>query len=172
MTDHTSTPSRSGLAGLQLQPVDFMSNATLGGYRTPQAQFAALPAAVNQNVVDLAPALPFRLTDNLPPAIRSAVIDWAKHIKVMTWAMRRRAISRFAESFADNFMAVLPNLDDAEYESLTDIGYSCLIELIDDGLPISDTHQARCFMKSVHEQHQERARAFLASSRPQPVTVH
>ena len=124
------------------------------------------PANENDHQIDTI------LTEQLPPAIQTAIAEWARHLKNQTWLLRRRAIKRFSESFADNFLAVKSHLSDDEYDSLVELGRTCLLEALDDGSPISDTHQARAYMESVHESHQARARAFLAASAPAPTTLH
>ena len=90
----------------------------------------------------------------------------------MPWNLRRRAIKRFAGAFADNFLANTPLLSDEEYESLADIGTTCILEQLDDGGPMRDPHQAHCYLDSVHGHHQAMAQAYLATNRPKAVTVH
>lgn len=123
--------------------------------------------AANQNIG--APA--FSLADQLPDVIVEAVAEWAAHLKYQTWRLRRRALSRFAEAFADQFLALNPALSDQEYESLTDIGYTCLLEKLDNGQPIADLDQAHCYKRSVHDEHQLAANLFIEINIP-TATIH
>lgn len=124
-------------------------------------------AAANQNFG--APA--FSLADHLPDVIVDAVAEWATHLQHQTWRLRRRALSRFAEAFADQFVALNPALSDEEYESLTDIGYTCLLEKLDEGQPITDLDQAHCYRRSVHDEHRFAADLFIEINVP-TATVH
>lgn len=124
--------------------------------------------AANQNFG----ALEFSLLDQLPEVIVDAVGEWALHLQGQTWRLRRRALNRFAEAFADQFLALNPSLSDEEYESLTDIGYTCLLELLDEGRPLFDLDQAHCFKRSVHDAHRQAAELYLASNGPSCATVH
>lgn len=124
--------------------------------------------AANQNFG----ALEFSLLDQLPEVIVDAVGEWALHLQGQSWRLRRRALNRFAEAFADQFLALNPSLSDEEYESLTDIGYTCLLELLDEGQPLSDLDQAHCYKRSVHDAHRDAAEIFLALNGPSPATVH
>jgi hypothetical protein len=127
-----------------------------------------LPKAANANVTEMH----VRMTVQLPLEIQGAIREWADHLRTLPWNLRRRAIQRFAGSFADNFLATVPNLTDEEYESLSDIGTTCILEQLDDGSPMQDPHQARCYLDSVHEHHQAMARAYLSRIRPTAVTLH
>jgi hypothetical protein len=128
----------------------------------------SLPNPANANVTEMH----VRMTVQLPEEIQGAIREWAAHLRTLPWDLRRRAIKRFAGSFADNFLASVPNLTDEEYDSLSDIGTTCILEQLDDGGPMQDAHQARCYLDSVHEHHQAMARAYLARIRPQAVTLH
>lgn len=123
--------------------------------------------AANQNIG--APA--FSLADHLPEVIVEAVADWATHLQPQTWRLRRRALARFAEAFADQFVALNPTLSDEEYESLTDIGYTCLLEKLDSGQPIADLDQAHCYKRSVHDEHRFAADLFIEINVP-TATIH
>ncbi|UUX49447.1 hypothetical protein NUH88_18850 [Nisaea acidiphila] len=124
--------------------------------------------AANQNVG----APEFSLLDQLPEVIVDAVGEWAMHLQGQSWRLRRRALNRFSEAFADQFLALNPSLSDEEYDSLTDIGYTCLLELLDDGQPISDLDQAHSYKRSVHDAHRDSAEIFLAMNAPTTTTVH
>ena len=112
------------------------------------------------------------MSTQLPVEIQAAVGEWATHLRTLPWPLRRRAIKRFAGSFADNFLANMPQLSDEEYESLADIGTTCILEQLDDGGPMQDTHQARCYLDSVHGHHQAMAQAYLSNNRPKATTLH
>ena len=47
------------------------------------------PANENDHQIDTI------LTEQLPPAIQTAIAEWARHLKNQTWLLRRRAIKRF-----------------------------------------------------------------------------
>lgn len=128
----------------------------------------SLPSPANENLT----ALNTQLTAQLPPEIQAAIGEWAEHLKQMPWTLRRRAIKRFAGAFADNFLANMPHLSDEEYESLADIGTTCILEQLDDGGPMQETHQAHCYLDSVHEHHQAMAQAYLSVNKPKAVTLH
>lgn len=112
------------------------------------------------------------LFSQLPLDIQDAIEEWADHLKTQNWMLRRRAMERFAMCFADNFLAHMPNMDDEEYDSLRQVGYTCLLERLDSGAPITDAHQARCYENSVHEHHRMRAQVFLKNSCPKSVTLN
>ncbi|MEQ8335154.1 hypothetical protein [Nisaea sp.] len=123
--------------------------------------------AANQNM-----GMPaFSLADHLPEMIVDAIGEWAVHLRPQSWRLRRRALSRFAEAFADQFVALNPALSDEEYESLTEIGYTCLLEKLDDGQPISELDQAHCYKRSVHDEHRFAADMFIEMSAP-AATIH
>ena len=127
-----------------------------------------LPSPANKNLT----ADHFTMTAQLPQEIQGAIDEWAEHLRTLPWTLRRRAIERFAGSFADNFLAAAPNLSDEEYESLISIGTTCMIEQLDDGGPIQNPHQARCYLESVHDHHQTMAKTYLAANRPLAATLH
>jgi hypothetical protein len=68
------------------------------------------------------------------------VDEWVDHLIMKNWQFRREALGRFAVCFADNFRSCLPSLTEAEYDSLHEIGSSCLIEMLDDGGAVTDLH--------------------------------
>ena len=127
-----------------------------------------LPCPANENLI----ADHFKMTTQLPVEIQGAIGEWVEHLRALPWKIRRRAIQRFAGSFADNFLAAAPNLSDEEYQSLLCIGTTCMIEQLDDGRPIQNPHQARSYLESVHEHHQAMAKTYLATNRPQAATLH
>lgn len=146
----------------------WISPTRLAGHGLAPHGFAALPAPVNENLAEIEqPLFP-----QLPQEIRVAVDEWAQHLSLQEWRLRRRAILRFAQCFADNFLALQPELSDEEYDSLHDIGLSCILERLDDGKPITDIHQARIYKESVHDIHQARAEAYLAAQAPTQATLH
>ena len=121
----------------------------------------------NQN--SAAPA--FCLGDHLPDVIIEAIAEWATFLEDRPWRLRRRALVRFAETFADQFAAVNPSLSDEEYASLADIGYTCLLEKLDDGQSITDLDQAHCYTRSIHDTHRVAAAAFIETHVP-TTTIH
>jgi hypothetical protein len=76
-----------------------------------------------------------RLMKSLPDEIQLAVSEWALQLKHVPWKLRRRAIKRFSESFADNFLNIMPELNDEECESLALLGLTCLLEELDTWSP-------------------------------------
>jgi hypothetical protein len=113
-----------------------------------------------------------RLKKSLPFEIQSAISEWADQLRKMPWKLRRRAIKRFSGSFADNFLANMPNLSDEEYESLAVLGTTCMIEELDSGKPITSLDQAKCYIESVHDYHQSIGRAFLAANSSKGESIH
>ena len=113
-----------------------------------------------------------RLKKSLPLEIQSAISEWADQLRKMPWKLRRRAIKRFSGSFADNFLANMPNLSDEEYESLAVLGTTCMIEELDSGKPITSLDQAKCYIESVHDYHQSIGRAFLAANSSKGESIH
>jgi hypothetical protein len=113
-----------------------------------------------------------RLKKSLPLEIQSAISEWADQLRKMPWKLRRRAIKRFAGSFADNFLANMPNLSDEEYDSLAVLGTTCMIEELDTGKPITNLDQAKCYIESVHDYHQSIGRAFLTANSAQGKLLH
>ena len=51
-------------------------------------------------------------------------------------------------------------------EELKDIGFTCLLERLDDGAAIQELHQARLYLDSVHDCHKAAARLFLSTRGP------
>lgn len=161
--DHRAWPASAEAA----QP-DWIRPADRCGRMTDLAAIQNFDAVANENML-----LPdFELSAHLPPVIVAAVVEWANHLRQQDWRLRRRAMKRFAESFADQFLALKSDLSDEEYESLKEIGHTCLLEQLEDGRPIADIDQARCYLESVHEAHRLRAEAFMAVGAPKSATVH
>lgn len=106
------------------------------------------------------------LFDQLPAVIREAVDEWATHLRVKPWRWRREVMVRFAGIFADQFRKNMSTLDDNAFEELKDIGFTCLLERLDDGAAIDNLHQARLYLDSVHDCHQMAARRFLDAHGP------
>ena len=88
-----------------------------------------------------------KLKQALPIEIQLAISEWANQLKDMPWKLKRRAIKRFSGSFADNFLAIMPHLNDEEYESLAVLGLTCLLEELDTGGPISNIDQENATLK-------------------------
>ena len=124
--------------------------------------------AANQNGLDPSQ----HLKKSLPLEIQSAISEWADQLRKMPWKLRRRAIKRFSGSFADNFLANMPNLSDEEYDSIAILGTTCMIEELDTGKPITNLDQAKCYTESVHDYHQSIGRAYLAANSAQGKPLH
>ncbi|MBH67877.1 MAG: hypothetical protein CMM58_05955 [Rhodospirillaceae bacterium] len=103
----------------------------------------------------------YNLRKSLPSEIQTAITEWATSLQHMPWKLKRRAIGRFSGSFADNFLAIVPTLTDEEYDSLSLLGITCLLEELEDGEVIEDEDQAKCYLESIHEHHQEMAKTYL-----------
>ena len=132
------------------------------------AYIDSLPSPANGNVTEVQ----IQMTVQMPKEIQGAIREWAMHLRTLPWNLRRRAIKVFSGSFADNFLATIPTLSDEEYDSLSDIGTTCILEQLDDGGPMRDAHQARCYLDSIHERHQGMARTYLEGIRPKVATLH
>ena len=113
-----------------------------------------------------------RLMKSLPDEIQLAVSEWALQLKHVPWKLRRRAIKRFSESFADNFLNIMPELSDEECESLALLGLTCLLEELDTGAPVTNQHQAQCYLESFHDYHKSLAEAFLIAQEKDNSSVH
>lgn len=166
MSEHDRYENTTRLAESGLASERWITPASVRA--TGNAGADTLPDPANENLA----TLQVRMTPQLPAEIQAAIREWAEHLRTMPWNLRRRAIKRFAGSFADNVLAVVPHLSDEEYDSLTDIGVTCMLEQLDDGGPIRDAHQARCYLESVHGHHQAMGQAFLATTRPKAATLH
>ena len=101
------------------------------------------------------------LRSSLPKEIQLAIKEWAASLSKLSWKLRRRAITRFSGSFADNFLTIVPELSEEEYDSLHLLGTTCMLEELEDGMPIADENQAKCYLESIHEHHREMANEFL-----------
>ena len=113
-----------------------------------------------------------RLMESLPGEIQLAVSEWALQLKHVPWKLRRRAIKRFSESFADNFLAIMPELNDEECESLALLGLTCLLEELDTGAPVTNQHQAKCYLESFHDYHKSLGEAFLMTREKDNSSLH
>ena len=113
-----------------------------------------------------------RLIKSLPDEIQLAVSEWALQLKHVPWKLRRRAIKRFSESFADNFLNIMPELNDEECESLALLGLTCLLEELDTGAPVTNQHQAKCYLESFHDYHKSVAEAFFIAQEKDNSSVH
>jgi hypothetical protein len=140
-----------------------MQNAvSLCGRAAGPVQLDTVFGAANEN----APTAEGLLFYQLPEAIRTAVDEWAVHLAARPWRFRREAMTRFAEIFADQFRQHMDTMSEDEYEGLREVGYTCLLERLDDGGRINDLHQARIFLDSVHDHHKDAANYFLARQAP------
>ena len=101
------------------------------------------------------------LRSSLPREIQLAIKEWAASLSKLSWKLRRRAITRFSGSFADNFLAIVPELSEEEYDSLLLLGTTCMLEELENGMAIADEDQAKCYLESIHEHHREMANDFL-----------
>jgi len=113
-----------------------------------------------------------RLMKSLPDEIQLAVSEWALQLKHVPWKLRRRAIKRFSESFADNFLTIMPELNDEECESLALLGLTCLLEELDTGAPVTNQHQAKCYLESFHDYHKSLGEAFLMTREKDNSSLH
>lgn len=112
------------------------------------------------------------LFNQLPTVIRDAVDEWAQFLTAKPWRVRRELMTTFSRIFADQFREHAPNLTDEDYEGMKEIGFTCLLERIDarDEM-ITDIHQARIYLDSVHEEHRMRAQVFLQLHRPRDLEI-
>lgn len=109
------------------------------------------------------------LFDQLPEVIREAVDEWAIFLRAKPWRVRRDLMTNFARIFAEQFREHAPAMSDEEFEGMKEIGYTCLLERLDDGGCIENIHQARLFMDSVHDRHRVQAQLFLRIYRPREI---
>ena len=101
------------------------------------------------------------LRSSLPKEIQLAIKEWAASLGKLSWKLRRRAITRFSGSFADNFLAIVPELSEEEYDSLLLLGTTCMLEELEHEMPITEEDQAKCYLESIHDHHREMANEFL-----------
>src|SRR3546814_14777744 len=80
-------------------------------------------------------------------------------------------MAHFARVFADQFEANIPDMSREAYEGLKEIGFTCLLERLDDGRPIADLHHARLSLDSVHAHHKLAGRMFLRRTPPRHLTL-
>ena len=130
-----------------------------------------LPAAGNCNTPAREPFDDDLLCPQLPEVIQSAVEEWGIYLQTMNWLQRRPLIEKFSSCFADNYRQQKPSMTAAEYASLKDLGFTCLLEHLDSGDAVTNSHQARCFEASMHVRHQERAATFWRSNRSRLMVV-
>ena len=129
--------------------------------------------AANQNVrIDEAGDESGLLFEQLPTVIREAVDEWAVKLMAQPWRFRREIMSHFARVFADQFEANIPDMTEEAYEGLREIGFTCLLERLDDGRPVADLHQARIYLESVHDHHKLAARIFLGRTTPRALALN
>ena len=112
------------------------------------------------------------LRSSLPKEIQLAIQEWAASLGKLSWKLKRRAITRFSGSFADNFLAIVPELSEEEYDSLLLLGTTCMLEELEDGMPISEEDQAKCYLDSIHDHHREMAAAFLERHKTDEQQLH
>lgn len=133
---------------------------------------AIAPANQNAPITDDEAESGCQLFDQLPRVIREAVDEWAVKLLAQPWRFRREVMSHFAKVFADQFEANIPDMTHEAYEGLREIGFTCLLERLDDGKPVVDLHQARIFLDSVHDHHKLAARTFLGRSGPRQLALN
>ena len=141
------------------------SAVTLCGRAAGPIQLDTVFGVANEN----APTAEGMLFNQLPETIRSAVDEWAMHLSDRPWRFRREAMTRFAQVFAEQFRRHMDDMSEDEFEGLKEVGYTCLLERLDDGRKIDSLHQARIYLDSVHDHHREAARHFLNSQAPRAI---
>ncbi|MDF1793456.1 MAG: hypothetical protein P1U88_16190 [Thalassobaculaceae bacterium] len=142
--------------------VPMMDSVTLCGRAAGPVQLDTIFGTANENV----PSAEGMLFNQLPGAIRTAVDEWAMHLSARPWRFRREVMTHFAKVFANQFRRHMDEMTDEEFESLKEVGFTCLLERLDDGTRIANLHQARIYLDSVHDHHREAARRFLNSQTP------
>ena len=150
------------LATVHARRVPMMSAVSLCGRAAGPVQLDTLFGVANENV----PTAEGILFNQLPEAIRGAIDEWAVHLSARPWRFRREAMTHFARVFADQFRQHMDEMTEEEFESLKEVGFTCLLERMDNGARICDLHQARIYLDSVHDHHREAARRFLNSQAP------
>lgn len=138
------------------------SSVTLCGRAAGPIQLETVFGVANEND----PTAEGLLLHQLPAAIRSAVDEWAMHMSARPWRFRRETMPRFAAIFADQFRQHMETMSEDEYEGLKEVGFTCLLERLDDGSAINDLHQARIYLDSVHHHHRDAAQLFLNRHTP------
>lgn len=133
---------------------------------------ATAPANQNATVDDDSEVFGGQLFDQLPRVIREAVDEWAVKLMAQPWRFRREVMGHFAKVFADQFEANIPDMSQEAYEGLKEIGYTCLLERLEDGKPVADLDQARIFLESVHDHHKHAARVFLGHATPREILLN
>lgn len=145
--------------------VPMMSAVGLCGRAAGPIQLDTVFGVANENV----PTAEGLLFNQLPKAIRGAIDEWALHLSARPWRFRREAMTRFAQVFAEQFRRHMDDMSEDEFEGLKEVGYTCLLERLDDGRKIDSLHQARIYLDSVHDHHREAARHFLNSQAPRAI---
>ena len=112
------------------------------------------------------------LRSSLPKEIQLAIKEWAESLSKLSWKLRRRAITRFSGSFADNFLAIVPELSEEEYDSLLLLGTTCMLEELEHEMPITEEDQAKCYLDSIHDHHREMATTFLERHKTDAQQLH
>ena len=159
------TPSNDGAIALDVaeaRHVPMLSTVSLCGRAAGPVQLEVVFGVANEN----APTAEALLFHQLPKAIRGAIDEWAIQLSSRPWRFRREAMTHFARVFADQFRQHMETMTEEEFESLKEVGFTCLLERMDDGARIGDLHQARIYLDSVHDHHREAARRFLNSQAP------
>ncbi len=152
----TALPSAGG------RRTEMLSGVALCGRAAGPVLLDTMFGAANENE----PAAEGLLFRQLPAVIRDAVDEWAMHLQPRPWRTRREIMGRFADIFADQFRQHMDALGEEEFESLKEVGFTCLLERLDDGTAIQNVHQARIFLDSVHDHHRDAARVFLGRQSP------
>jgi hypothetical protein len=162
------TPAANGTEIFVDAPVPAVLHRTpkdLCGYAAGPIQIDNAEGPANENG-RTAEALLF---DQLPEVIREAVDEWAAFLRTKPWRIRRELMTTFAKIFAEQFREHAPAMSDEEFEGMKEIGYTCLLERLDDGDCIANVHQARLYLDSVHDRHRVQAQLFLRIYRPRGV---
>jgi hypothetical protein len=137
------------------------------GYAAGPVQISARKMPANQNGCT-AEALLF---DQLPEVIRDAVDEWATFLRAKPWRVRRELMTTFARIFAEQFREHAPAMSNDEFEGMKEIGFTCLLERLDDDASIENIHQARLYLESVHDRHRMQAQMFLKLYSPREIEV-
>lgn len=159
---NVSNDGAIALGAAQVRRVPMMSAVSLCGRAAGPVQLDTVFGVANENV----PTAEGLLFNQLPKAIRGAIDEWAIHLSARPWRFRREVMTHFARVFADQFRQHMEAMTDEEFESLKEVGFTCLLERMDNGTRIVDLHQARIYLDSVHDHHREAARRFLNSQAP------
>lgn len=159
---HVSNDEAVPMRATDARRTPMQSAVTLCGRAAGPIQLETIFGVANENV----PTAEGVLFNQLPISIRSAVDEWAMHLSARPWRFRREAMSRFADIFADQFRRHMDDMSDDEYRGLKEVGFTCLLERLDDGAAIENLHQARIFLDSVHDHHRDAAQHFIDRQGP------